>query len=120
MCDSAYRAVWATKSAYHRNEVDGTDSHRLLLQLKVAAGLSILSPGIDEPEVTEDGWALAERVLTELHDPCIALAASEGSRQAKAAARSAGEMDAEREDAAELARIERAAARLRKRMTPNG
>ncbi|WP_328858154.1 bifunctional DNA primase/polymerase [Williamsia herbipolensis] len=120
VCDSAYRAVWATKSAYHRGEVDGTDSHRLLLQLKVAAGLSILSPGIDEPEITEDVWALAGRVLTELHDPCIALASSEGSRQAKAAARSAGEMDAEREHAAEHAKVEKAANRLRKRMGGGG
>lgn len=120
VCDDAVTAVWDTRQAYHRNEVSEGDSHRHLLRMKVAAGLSILAPGVDEPEVSNETWALAGRVLTELHDPTMALARNEGQRQAKAAARSAGELDAVREAATEKARAERCAKRVRGLMTDAG
>lgn len=120
VCATARREIRSLRRAKHRGDVTGSDAHRALLREKVAAGLSLLRPGVDMPVVDEAAWTLAGRVLTVLHDRTLADAASEKSRQERARIQLLGRLDDVRAAAAARSATERIGKRISTRIPPEG
>lgn len=59
----ARQAIDAHQLAMHRGEVDPLDGHKLLVRLKVAAGLMILDGRDGEPAISDEDWHLAGVVM---------------------------------------------------------
>ncbi|MFZ2177789.1 MAG: hypothetical protein WAW17_27940, partial [Rhodococcus sp. (in: high G+C Gram-positive bacteria)] len=93
----AERAVDAEQLRKARGDIsDSLDSHALFVQLKVAAGLSLLEPDVYEPRVSEETWALADHLMAVSRETRgLMVARLRENRRAEAV--EAGEFEADRE-----------------------
>lgn len=120
VCETAQREIRALRRKKHARQISAGEAHRALLREKVAAGLSLLRPGVDMPVVDEDAWSLAGELLAELHDPTLRRTADEQSRQERRRVQHLGRLDDQRAAATEATACRRVAKVLESRMTKGG
>ncbi|EGD56747.1 hypothetical protein [Gordonia neofelifaecis] len=120
VCEAARDSIVAARLNVVRGHGEPASGHRLLLQEKVASGLSLLRPDCDMPIVDDASWHLAGRVMSELHDPTFTRAIKDRSREERQRVQHLGHLDEERAAAAETSAVKRVAERLDARMPPTG